>query len=586
MNSIKKFVCIFLFAPLVVFGQGLNLVSEEDKNFAEKLTVLFPNDFPYASSIRSFNAEAVKEVALTHYQELSEGDKMHFKKLANQFDHKKFDFGQGQNKEKVDKYFYRYTSDSSSLGENFYNKQRPLLKYFYNSPYHFLSVDAKGFVLRANPIVQLSYGNASNHTDKVIQNTRGAELTAYIDDKVYIYTRILENQQSFLPYVNQYVEAYRAIPQNGLYKAYNSSILSSFKGYDFLNAQAHVGVPITKSISIEFGHGRHFIGNGLRSLLLSDFSNNYLYLKFNTKVWKLHYQNIFAELNSFGANTIAGDELIPKKYMANHYLSIKPFNNAEIGVFESVIFARENQFELQYLNPLIFYRLAEHFVGSPDNLLVGLNANYSLKNRAMIYGQLLLDEFNLGLFKQDGWWGNKFGYQLGLKYYNCFNIDQLDVQLEFNQVRPYTYSHNVALVSNPSYVVTSYTHYNMPLAHPLGANFREYWLKLKYGKEKLKLEFDFCGMTTGRDDINNYGSDPRINNTTRISDFGNAMLQGVKNDVMFLRLNASYEIFTNYKIFIQPQYRNSTSNDVNYNYQNLYLGGGLSINLDLDKNIY
>ena len=75
---------------------------------------------------------------------------------------------------------------------------------------------------------------------------------------------------------------------------------------------------------MELGHGRHFIGNGMRSLLLSDFSNNYFYLKFNTRVWKLNYQNLFAELSAVSANQLPGDLLLNKKYMASHYLSFRP----------------------------------------------------------------------------------------------------------------------------------------------------------------------------------------------------------------------------------------------------------------------
>ena len=29
----------------------------------------------------------------------------------------------------------------------------------------------------------------------------------------------------------------------------------------------------------------------------SDFGNNYLFLKINTRIWKINYQNIFMELN-------------------------------------------------------------------------------------------------------------------------------------------------------------------------------------------------------------------------------------------------------------------------------------------------
>jgi hypothetical protein len=55
--------------------------------------------------------------------------------------------------------------------------------------------------------------------------------------------------------------------------------------------------------------------------------------------------------------------------------------------------------------------------------------------------EFLLDEFSLGDIKVVIIVGkNKYGYQLGVKYYNAFHIDNLLLQLEYNHVRPYMYS--------------------------------------------------------------------------------------------------------------------------------------------------
>jgi len=122
--------------------------------------------------------------------------------------------------------------------------------------------------------------------------------------------------------------------------------------------------------------------------------------------------------------------------MATHYLSYKPTKKFEIGLFETVIFNRENQYELQYLNPVILYRVVEFGLGSPDNVLLGMNANYTFGGHFQAYGQMVLDEFNLTKLNEgNDWWGNKFGYQIGMKYYNAINIDHLDLQLEYNTVR-------------------------------------------------------------------------------------------------------------------------------------------------------
>ncbi len=548
-----------------LLAQDLLLNRESHMDLAERLQILYPSDRASSSALPMSSTKAVIQQGVENIHLLSKGDHRAFTELVNQYN-----FPSQQTQNQVD---------------TLYKTQSPILKYFYKNPHHFLSVDAPSFSLRANPIVLVSGGNTTNDDAQMFQNTRGAEVYGYIDDKVYFFSRILENQQQFLPWIRNYINEYQSIPQQGFYKTYNSSVLGGLNGYDFLNAQAYVGVPISKSISIELGHGRHFIGNGIRSLLLSDFSNNYFYLKFNTRVWKLHYQNIFAELNTISANQFPNDLLLNKKYMASHYLSFRPRRNLEVGVFESVIFARQNQFEFQYLNPVIFYRMVEQFLGSPDNAMIGLNLTWDVKNRVRFYGQLLLDELNFGFFKEDGWWGNKHGVQTGLKYINALGVERLDLTAEYNMVRPFTYSHDR---KEEGIVLTSYTHYNSPLAHPLGSNFREFLFRAKYsGLKKWYFEADAAYMQQGKNGGVNYGSDPRVDNTTRVGDYNNQLLQGIRNNIQFVRATAHYNIWPNYQVFLQAIYRKSTLvESVGGQQKYFYLGAGISINAAADKNIF
>jgi hypothetical protein len=98
-------------------------------------------------------------------------------------------------------------------------------------------------------------------------------------------------------------------------------------------------------------------------------------------------------LQAAGARDDVGDVLIPKKYFAAHYLSFAINKNWHAGFFETVVFSRRNQFEFQYLNPVILYRTVEGALGSPDNVLIGFNVSGNLFKKVQLYGQLLLDEF-------------------------------------------------------------------------------------------------------------------------------------------------------------------------------------------------
>lgn len=230
----------------------------------------------------------------------------------------------------------------------------------------------------------------------VFQNSRGLDIRGHVGKNVYFYMQLLDNQRNFNTFTEGWISEYQAIPGQGFKIDFQSRLVQSFKGYDFFYTKAYTGIKANKYISVEFGHSNHFIGNGFRSLLLSDFSHNYLYLKFNTRFWKLNYTNIFAELAPVSELVNEVDQLLPKKYSATHYLAYRPSEHVEIGAFESVIFSRENVFEFQYLNPLIFYRAVEHYIGSPDNILLGTNFKWNFLKKFSLYGQFFLDEFRLG----------------------------------------------------------------------------------------------------------------------------------------------------------------------------------------------
>src|SRR5690606_10862775 len=103
------------------------------------------------------------------------------------------------------------------------------------------------------------------------------------------------------------------IPGQGFAKSYNSNIIDRLSGYDYFFARTYIGFKPVKSIQVELGHCNHFIGNGMRSLLLSDFIVPYFYLKLNTSIWKFHYQNIFQELSTISTLVPRrGASLIPK----------------------------------------------------------------------------------------------------------------------------------------------------------------------------------------------------------------------------------------------------------------------------------
>jgi hypothetical protein len=588
---IKPLLCLLLIlGTSVIQSQSLKIQEEKYIEFFTDLLIRLDDKNNISSSISEMDSEKMKQFGKDNFNKFSQSEKSVFRDFLNLYDEKRISNVNQKNDQQNELGKFYSSDDHIDLNildsSEVYKEATPILKYFYKNGAHLISINTENFSLRVNPILHAEIGNSTNDTSSVFQNTRGLTLKGYIDNKLYFYSQVIENQQGFLNYIDEYINKYSAIPNNGFYKNYNSSVIGKLSGYDFLNAQGHIGIPISKSVNIELGHGRHMIGDGYRSLLLSNFSNNYFYMKFNTSVWKLNYQNIFAELNPYSANFVGGDELLGKKYMANHYLSFKANKNLEFGLFESVVFSRPNKFDFQYLNPVILYRTVEHLLGSADNALLGFNLNYTIKNKFKIYGQIMLDEFNLELLKKDdGSFVNKHGFQIGIKYPD-FIIKQLHLFAEYNTVRPYTYSHNRPDTTSLS--ISNYSHYNQALAHPLGSNFREIIFGLNYNPtSRLNVNIVASNMSIGRDKNGlNYGSEILRNTNTLVNPTGNKTLQGERNDILFFRGKISYDLMKNYNLFINTQYRSSKSKDITINNNSLYFGGGLSINFNTDRNIF
>lgn len=444
-------------------------------------------------------------------------------------------------------------------------ERKPILKYFYKDKANFYTVKTPSFQLYLNPVFNLGFTHQPNYDEYVYQNTRGVEIRAYIDSKLYVYARFLENQRHFTDFVTARINKFQAIPGQGSFKGFNSTVTDKLAGYDYFNTVAYLGFKPIKSIDIEFGHDNHFIGDGYRSLLLSNYASNYLYLKLDWNIWKFRYQNIFAEISPISIVQAQDDSVLPRKYSATHYLSFLPNSRFEIGIFESVIFARLDHFEFQYLNPVIFYRSVEHSLNSTDNVLIGLNMRWNALKGISIYGQFLMDEFKLSEVKKaSGWWANKFGYQAGLKYVDAFGIENFDIQIESNAVRPYTYTHYQPLSENSIYSIASYSNYNQPLAHILGASFDEKIIILRHRlTKKIRVEARGLLAVYGEDkDGKDYGNNILLNYNNRISDYGNYIAQGIKNTVKDIGLTLSYEFRHNYFLDVYGNYRLLTREDV------------------------
>ena len=377
-------------------------------------------------------------------------------------------------------------------------------------------INSDGLKLRANLLLGLQAGRGVYAEDYFWTNTRGYWLSGQVGEKVFFESSFYENQAKLLPYINSNANSNLVMPGQGRYKIFKDNI-----GADWGFASGAVGYRANKYFTGYVGHGKHFFGDGYRSLLLSDNSFNYPYFKFETTVWNIKYVNLWAQLSHIGFQN-AADRNWTQKYLSLHYLSWNITTRLNLSLYESISWLKEDKgFDWQYANPIIFMRPVEWQNGSADNVLLGASFKYKITNKFMVYGQAVLDDLNFAeLKKANGYWGNKYGGQIGLKANKLLNIYGLSAQVEYNIVRPFTYTHFDS--------ANAHTHMNEPLAHPLGANFQEAVAFLRYKYKRHKLTLKVVWSELGKDTLGvNHGGDIFYGyNTNRVDINGDEGLSG------------------------------------------------------------
>lgn len=463
--------------------------------------------------------------------------------------------------------YSRFDASLNKVGTNTHTTQKPFLYKEVNKYYNFEEVNQKilkpktswlgrkwwnehmfaykgdDFWFTLDPGVDLQIGKDIDADIDTYNNTRLLYVQGGIGKKISFFTVFYESQGRFADYFNRYAESIKPdggnpaiIPGRGIAKEFNSD------AYDYPVATGYVSYSPSKIFNFQLGQGKNFIGEGYRSLFLSDNASPYSYFKINTTIWKIKYTNIWMSLKDVRSEVVNDNRSYKNKYIASHYLSYNVSKRLNIGLFESVIWENAGDgVNFSYLNPIIFYQAIQFAVGSrAGNALIGFSAKYKFSDRINAYGQFIIDEFSSGdVFGGSGSWKNKTGYQIGVKYYDAFGLKNLYLQTEYNRVRPYTYSHNT--------VVLNYGHNNQSLAHPYGASFSEflvighYNINRIFGDVKLivaKRGFDF----NTEEDNSFYGADIYRDEEDRPYENGNEVAQGNTTNFFFAELQAGYLI--------------------------------------------
>jgi hypothetical protein len=411
---------------------------------------------------------------------------------------------------------------------------------------HLLEFNGEDYKVYADFLPDFQIGRDFSGKRSTWLNTRGFQVGGTVGKQFSFYLNGFENQGKFADYVNRYIVANQVVPGQG------SGKLGADK-QDWSYVTALLSYTPNSHLNFSLGYDKNFIGDGYRSMLLSDVSSNYSFFRVRATLGAVQYQTIFAYMLDPGAPKLTDDRRLGDrgKWMAAHYVDWNVTKKFSVGFFQAVTWADaevegKRGFDFNYVHPFIFLRPVESTnTTSPDKMRLGFNLKYEILKNTALYGQFMFDEFTAKeFFAGNGYWANKYAIQVGLRGSDLFKVKSLNYLAEFNTARPYTYAHFDRL--------SNYSNYNQPLAHPFGANFREFLGILNYSYKRFDFQGEALYSTYGKDPEGlNYGGDIFKSYFTRAVEYGSKVGQGIKTNLYFTRAQVSYLLNPKYNLRIE-----------------------------------
>lgn len=330
---------------------------------------------------------------------------------------------------------------------------------------HLVKVVEGDLRLTVDPVFQFEVGKEFRERtpfadDHFMQhNGRGFHIMADLGPTVSFQSDFYENQAILPGYLYDYAQTHGVVPGQGRIKGFNQ------RGLDFAWASGNVSWSPKPWINAQLGQGRHFVGNGYRSVLLSDNSAPYPYVKLSalTGNKRLQYSVIFAKLRMVAERNRlptgeAGESLFYWKRATFAHLGLN-LGPAQLGLFEGTLWrtidsAGVRAFDARQLNPVIGLNTAIDGFHGDNTVLPGMDVKVRLAGKGMVYGQFALWD------PQE----RSFAWQLGAQWFDLF-LPGLHLLAEYDHATPFAYMRPEANMG--------WTHYGQPLASPLGTGYSE-----------------------------------------------------------------------------------------------------------------
>lgn len=343
--------------------------------------------------------------------------------------------------------------------EKAYKPSKHVFYWLFNKP--LIKIQDSAVFITIDPVFNLTQFKSLNTSDSIAsyRNTRGFAIRGQIGSKLTFESLFTENQGFFPNYQHNFIQYYGIYPGQGRVKTFKTN------GYDFAQAQGKITLKILKHWQCTFGNGKNIVGQGYRSLILSDATFSYPYLANQIRLGKyIKYTILQAWLQNLNRIPVytTSEAGFKRKYLVAHYTQFFPLKGLDIGIYNSTLLNGYDSLKgnsipnilffqpLPFLNQVIARKTKPYFLSA-----VQASYNWSFVH---VYGQYTLD--------LKGHSGYQLGTMLKLKTKNIL------VSACIEQNKASTGLYQTPLGSN------TYTHYNQSLAHPQGNGFYENLISL------------------------------------------------------------------------------------------------------------
>lgn len=397
---------------------------------------------------------------------------------------------------------------------------------------NFFRVDSPTYSLMIDPSIQFIMGKQKDYDPFLYENTRGIRVSGHLHHTLFFSTELYETQTVFPSYLEHFTDSFEVAPS--LMRA------KPFKEYgrDFATAYGTLAWNPGSHVQLMFARDKLHFGHGYRSMLLSANApaSTFIRTSVNFKKWSYHF--ILSALQNVSLKNIID---VPQSSMggyqnkyANFFIiGFRPLDVLEISLFESMIWApfneRYNQLHWKYFNPVPFSRTLWYGMDNRNNTMAGLQLAFHIPAGITVYGQYAVDQATENM--------KMTALQAGVKMSRQFQSSLICLRAEMNTAGAYTYSH-----SDP---LQSYSHYHHSLAHPFGANFREYLLQgtlhykswiaagmVSYTQGGIDTQYEATGQSIyGNPDISSWSGSlyPELTSTTASMFFGDLRIHYIIN---------------------------------------------------------